>query len=149
MYRRILVPIDHSARSQQAARAALEVARRFKAPIVVLHVVAPYAPHALGQIRTRMAHQLTADEYRMLAARKARSALERVAALAKTARVACETALVEDADAAAAIIEQARARRSDLIVMASSGRTGIERIFMGSVTSAVLARTNRHVLVCR
>lgn len=149
MYQRILVPIDHSARSLQAARAALEISSRFKAAIVVLHVAAPYSPHALGQIRTRMAHPLSAEEYSTLVAKKALAALERVAELAKAARVACETALVEDTDAATAILEQSRRRRSDLIVMASSGRTGIERVFMGSVTSAVLSGTNRHVLICR
>jgi len=149
MYERILVPIDHSARSQEAARAALEIARRFKASIVALHVVAPYSPHSVGQIRSRIVRQVSAAEYDALAVTKANAALERVAALAKTARVACETRLVANADPAAVIVEQARKARADLIVMASSGRKGIERLFLGSVTREVLEKSPKQLLVCR
>lgn len=149
MYERILIPIDHSARSRQAARAAIEIARRFKASIVVLHAVAPYSPHAVGGIRSRIVNQLTAEEYNALAAKKARTALAGVALLAKAARVRCETVLVENRDPAAAIIEQARKQRADLIVMASSGRTGIERIFLGSVAKEVLAGADRPLLIYR
>ena len=149
MYERVLVPIDHSARSRQAARAALEIARRFKASVVVMHSVAPYSPHSVGEIRTRFVHQLTADEYNALARKKALAALDAVGRVAKEARVRCETELVENRDPAAAILDEARKRRASLIVMASSGRTGVERIFLGSVTREVLAGTDRPVLIHR
>ena len=149
MYKLILVPIDYSARSQEAARAAIDIARRLKARIVVLHVVAPYSPRSLGHVRASVVHQLSADEYNSLAMRKAGAAVEKVSSKAKSARVACEAAVVEHRDAGTAILEEARRRKCDLIVMASSGRRGIERVFMGSVTSKVLEKANRHVLVCR
>src|SRR5688500_3606142 len=119
MYQRILIPIDHSARSLQAARIGLEIARRFKASIAVLHAIAPYSRHGVGEIRTRLVHQLTAQEYDALATKKARVALERVAGMAKPARVPCEKLLAENRDPGAAIIAQARKQRADLIVMAS------------------------------
>jgi len=38
---------------------------------------------------------------------------------------------------------------ADLIVMGSHGRSGLEKLVLGSVTPAVLAHTKRSVLVVR
>jgi nucleotide-binding universal stress UspA family protein len=149
MYKQILLPIDHSTRSAEAARAAIEIARRFDASLSVLNVIAPFSRHAVGEIRAKAAKPLGAEEYRGLAEKKARAALEKVAAEAKAAGVACKTVLIEDDDPADGIVATARKRKADLIVMASSGRKGIERIFLGSVTTEVLSKTTSPVLVCR
>jgi nucleotide-binding universal stress UspA family protein len=148
MYEQILFPFDHSPRSLQAATVAVDLARRYKARLVVMHAIAPYSAHAAGSIR-RTPDAMGAEEYRKRADRKALAALDKIAAAAKEARVPCETLVVHDADAAEAIVDTAKSRKSDLIVMASSGRTGIERLFLGSVTSEVLEKAKAPVLVCR
>ena len=145
MYTHILLPVDDSPRSMQATRAALEIARKFKARITALHVAAPYSPHALGEIRSRGSDPLSAADYRAAAERRATRVLGKVEAEAKAARVPCETRLAFAEDAAKAII----AARGDLIVMASSNRKGLERLMLGSVTSEVLANAKAPVLVCR
>jgi nucleotide-binding universal stress UspA family protein len=47
------------------------------------------------------------------------------------------------------ILETAKKRRCDLIVMGSHGRRGFSRLLLGSVTSQVLARAGMPVLVVR
>jgi nucleotide-binding universal stress UspA family protein len=66
------------------------------------------------------------------------------------------TAGVVEVDASAwygppveAIVEAARYRDADLIVMSSHGRSGIARLVMGSVTETVLRATTVPVLVIR
>ena len=48
-----------------------------------------------------------------------------------------------------AIVDTAKGKGCDLIVMASHGRNGIAAIMLGSVTAKVLAHTTIPVLVCR
>lgn len=52
-------------------------------------------------------------------------------------------------DPAFAILEQARERQVDLIMMGSHGRRGLSRFFLGSVSHAVLHRADRPVLIVR
>ena len=51
MYRNILVPTDGSRVSARAARAAVQIARRFRAKITAVHVIAPFSPTALAEMR--------------------------------------------------------------------------------------------------
>jgi nucleotide-binding universal stress UspA family protein len=54
---------------------------------------------------------------------------------------------VSDAHPATAIIETAKSRGCDLIVMASHGRRGLRKLWLGSQTSEVLADGGVPVLV--
>ncbi|HLF95357.1 MAG TPA: universal stress protein [Planctomycetota bacterium] len=58
-------------------------------------------------------------------------------------------ALREGKDAATQILDFARERGVDLIAMSTHGRSGLSRIFVGSVTEEVLRRTEVPLLVCR
>jgi nucleotide-binding universal stress UspA family protein len=148
MFTRILVPIDSSARSQEAARVAIEVARRFKAQLVAVHVIAPYS-RAIGEVRATAPAPMSAEEYRRVTEKKGQALLDKAAAAAKTARVACEAVLMAEREPVDGILAAAQKHKADLIVMASSQRRGIERFFMGSVTSDVLAKAKQPVMVCR
>jgi len=48
-----------------------------------------------------------------------------------------------------AILETAKAKACDLIVMASHGRSGFSAAFLGSETQKVLSQATVPVLVCR
>jgi nucleotide-binding universal stress UspA family protein len=63
------------------------------------------------------------------------------------AGVTCETVQIEHTHPYKAIIETAKERSCDLIVMASHGRSGIAAVVLGSVTNKVLTHTNVPVLV--
>jgi nucleotide-binding universal stress UspA family protein len=74
--------------------------------------------------------------------------LNGVAEEARLAGVTCETLYLEKDHPYEAIIEAAKQRGCDLIVMASHGRTGIAAVVLGSVTTKVLTHTKIPVLVC-
>ena len=74
--------------------------------------------------------------------------LNGVAEEARQAGVICETVQIEEDHPYEAIIETAKQRGCDLIVMASHGRSGIAAIVLGSVTTKVLTHTKIPVLVC-
>src|SRR5215210_3206201 len=59
------------------------------------------------------------------------------------------TAAVSGEWAVAFIVEEAKARNCDLIVMASHGRRGIAKFVLGSQATRVLAHSSVPLLVCR
>jgi nucleotide-binding universal stress UspA family protein len=67
--------------------------------------------------------------------------------MAEQVGMSAELLHVPDAHPASAIIETARSRGCDLIVMASHGRRGIRKLLLGSQTSEVLVDGSVPVLV--
>jgi nucleotide-binding universal stress UspA family protein len=58
-------------------------------------------------------------------------------------------ALLEEGSVVSTIIDVAEKVDADLIAMASHGRTGLSRVFYGSVTAGVLHRVDRPLLLIR
>jgi nucleotide-binding universal stress UspA family protein len=136
---RVLCPIDFSEFSRRALDHAITLARWYRARLTLLHVyhLAPLAPMAPEVTPALM---LT-PEYRESLLRE----LGRFAEPAGADAVALELALAEG-DAGTEILTRAADEGSDLIVLGSRGRTGIERFVLGSVTEKVLRKAACPVL---
>jgi nucleotide-binding universal stress UspA family protein len=139
--RRILVAIDGSHHSNAAWRTALELARRFDAELIALHVAVPRSP-AVGWMSPRAALRAQA-----VARHHGEQLLEEVRAAAAGAVPAAME--LEFGDPADVICERAAARDVDLIVVGSRGLNLLERLLLGSVSSAVVERATCSVLVVR
>lgn len=142
---RILVPVDFSPHSELALRYATALASRLGASLEILHVVAePIAPSAWGseipipdpsELRTK----LTAEAERQL---------EQYRAIAEGSHVRTLTT-VRTGRPAHMITAHANAGAIDLIVMGTHGRSGLARLFMGSVAERVLRQAALPVLTVR
>jgi nucleotide-binding universal stress UspA family protein len=141
---RILHPSDFSKASQAAFRKAVEMARTMGATLDLLHVIGPVMP-MLGE------GYLSPATYDQLAASGSRWASKEMERLVKKARAAGvrTTATVVEGTAADRIIRAARARKADLIVMGTHGRTGVSRFLLGSVAGRVIATASCPVLTVR
>src|SRR6516162_10369581 len=73
--------------------------------------------------------------------------LDEARAMAEQAGISAELLHATDAHPATAIIETAKSRGCDLIVMGSHGHRGLRKLFLGSQTSEVLADGSVPVLV--
>ncbi|HUE86106.1 MAG TPA: universal stress protein [Vicinamibacterales bacterium] len=135
--KRILCPIDFSDFSQRTADHALAIARWYEATVTLLHVRAlvPIAP-AVPEMLPAMA--LTAEDRDELLAALARF-------VPADAAVTIEREVVEG-HAATEIVERAKAMSSDLVVLGTHGRSGFERLLLGSVTERVLRKSPCPVL---
>jgi len=140
--RRILHATDFSRASARAFAAALERARQDRARLAVVHVLVPPSPFIAGE---QPASWL---ELEARARRDARRRLDAAVAAAERAGVAVEGKLVEGAPAEA-IVRAARRGRADLIVIGTHGRSGLGRLFMGSVAARVLQLAACPVLTVR
>jgi nucleotide-binding universal stress UspA family protein len=137
--KRILCPVDFSEFSLHALDSAVAIARHQHATITALHVVPParssypaigpaaYAPYVLtaGDLQ---AFQKTLERF--------------VAAVDYPVTAVCVEAPVVDE-----ILKRSANLSADLIVMGTHGRTGVNRLVLGSVAERVLAKVTCPVLV--
>jgi nucleotide-binding universal stress UspA family protein len=145
MYRHILIATDGSELAQKAVQHGLDLAKHLRAAVTAVIVTAPWPIAEAGGVMVTG----SITEYERAVAREAAHVLGPVADQARKAGVACDTVHLADQYPAAGIIEQAKAKGCDLIVMASHGRRGIARLVLGSETTKVLALSTVPVLVCK
>ena len=147
MYMKILLPTDGSPLATAALEAGAEFAALCRADIVGLYVAPEYQyPVSIEIIPPSYP---TEDEY-VAATRKSGDEY-----LAGLRRAAAESGLkyigmtAYSNKPAHKIVEVAREQDCDLIFIGSHGRTGIEQLILGSVTTKVLSLCDIPVLVYR
>ena len=144
MFKRVLVPTDGSELSGKAIDAAIELAKSMKASLVGFTAVEPYSYSSLSEYRPE---PLEAYEKRMDEVTSQR--LGRIADAAARAGVAVETVVGKTFSPYEAIIDTAKSKSCDLIVMASHGRRGLNAVLLGSETQKVLTHSKIPVMVYR
>ena len=145
MYQRILVPIDGSATAERGLQEAIGLAKLCRSSIVLLHVTEVY-PVMMEMASATTWEQISSD-LREVGQRLLDQAHQRVVAEG----IACEARL-EDAAASRVcdvIVEQARDRGCDLIVMGTHGRRGVSHALIGSDAERVLRMATVPVLLLR
>ena len=101
--------------------------------------------HAPGWIPS----QQEFDSFEAACKKRASKVLDEARAMAEQVGIPAEVLHVSNAHPATAIIETAKSRGCDLIVMASHGHRGFRKLLLGSQTSEVLADGSVPVLVVR
>ena len=144
MYKHILIATDGSDLAAKAVNTGLALAKALGAKATAVNATEPWTAMVSGEA----ALAFPIEEYEKSAAENAARLLSVVTAEAKKQGVACETVHVNDFPAEA-IIETAKARGCDLIVMSSHGRRGIARVLLGSQATRVLTMSTVPVLICR
>jgi nucleotide-binding universal stress UspA family protein len=142
MYKTILVPLDGSKRAEAILPHVENLAICYQAKIVFLQVVEPPPPlidggNPVPDLIVHQKHLKTAEAY--LAARQGEFREKGIEA----------KILVTPGAIVAEIIDTAEREGADLIAMASHGRTGLARVFYGSVAAGVLHRVDRPLLLVR
>ena len=148
MYRHILVSTDGSKLSGKAIRSAVRLADATGAKVTGVYVTVPFTAPAYGEGVMYMP-AMSPKRYKEVTEREARKALAAVEIEARTGGVQYATMMLTADNPWEGIIRAAKAKRCDLIVMASHGRRGLAGLILGSETTKVLTHSKVPVLVCR
>ncbi len=142
--KRILLPTDFSKHSQNALAYATAFAEKFGAEIVLLHVVqdlAVFIPEAVS-----VSPPIAPPVEQFTAA--ARASLQQVAVENKLERFGVQVE-VREGTPFYEIIQVAREKNVDLIIMGTHGRGGLTHVLLGSVTEKVVRKAPCPVLTVR
>ena len=144
MFKRILVPTDGSELSNKAIAAAIDLAKALGATVVGMTTLEPYSYSNLSEYRPE-----TLDDYESRMDQIGAERLGRIADAAARAGVPVETVAAKSFSPFEAIIDTAKGKSCDLIIMASHGRRGLNAVLLGSETQKVLTHTSIPVMVYR
>jgi len=148
MYEHILIATDGSELAKKAVTQGLALAKELKAAVIAVTVTEDWTALEMSAQASRGAKH-PVEDYQKHAEASAQKILSLVSAIATDMSVACETFHVKDQHPADGIVGTAKAKGCDLIVMASHGRRGLQKVLLGSQASKVLAYSSIPVLICK
>lgn len=138
--KRILFPTDFSGFSKQALKYALSFATRYGAKLYVLHVV-----ESMLELPEFRLFNIPISGPSSRLEKRLRARLETI--IPRSFRRQIEVVpLIRYGKSFEEIIRAAEACEADLIVMATHGRTGLDRVVFGSVAEKVILRASCPVL---
>jgi nucleotide-binding universal stress UspA family protein len=144
MYKTILVPLDGSPRAETILPHATSLAAKYKAKLVLLQVVEPLVAMVTPYDMVPYVDRDAAER----AMQEAKSYLS-----GKEGEIRGEgietRAYAESGPVVSVILDIAEREKADLIAMASHGRTGLSRVFYGSVAAGILQKADRPLLLIR
>lgn len=143
-YQKILVATDGSKYSMSAATEAVGIAKRCGASLYIISVVPSETASPFDIVHSEMQHEMIAQKE----FHDGEKNINDLLVIARQEGVKAE-GLVIEGRSYESIVENAREKRVDLIVMGSHGRTGFERLLMGSVTERVVGNADCSVLIVK
>ena len=147
MFKNILIPTDGSALSQKAVVQGVELAKSVGAKVTGFFAAPPATPIVYrDNLPVGFAQP---GEHAQMIKKTAAKRLEFIERAAKKAGVRFEGVHVTSDYPADAILDVAKKKKCDAIVMATQGEGGLRGMFIGSVTQKVLNQSKIPVLVIR
>ena len=147
MYKHILIPTDGSETAERAIDAGITFASEAKAKVTLFTAVPEYQPPSEAEVFGRRVVSLW--DHERMSRDKAQAILEPAAARMRAAGLEVDTAFAESDRPYQAIIDTAKGRGCDLILMSSHGRHGVSELWYGSQTREVLSHSQIPTLVYR
>ncbi|NNE38733.1 MAG: universal stress protein [Gammaproteobacteria bacterium] len=148
MYKNILIATDGSECAQAAFNHGIDLARSMKSNVTVVTVTELWSALDMAQ-KVRGGDMNPIKEYEKHEDDIANKVLSTAEEIINSHGLKCELIHISDKHPADGIIDTAQEKGCDLIVMASHGRRGLQKILLGSIASEVLSNSTIPVLIVR
>ena len=139
-FSKILVAIDGSHESMEAARYSISLSQEYNAELYALHIVRSdvdlFGPHDTSEYTIRMRNE--AEKY-----------LNKVRLTADEKNMQIKSEIISSTNIAEAIVDYAEEKNFKLIVIGTRGRSGFKKLLLGSVASSVVTYAHCPVLVVK
>jgi nucleotide-binding universal stress UspA family protein len=148
--RKVLIAVDGSKPSLAASEHAILLAAKYKAELIVIHVVSPDVRY--GYLEDVITPGLPASlkEVVHLATEKGQQYLDEVQEHAAASNLEIHTeVLIGATSVVKEIVQYAEEHEIDLIVVGTRGISGIKKMLLGSTASGVLSYAHCPVLVVK
>jgi nucleotide-binding universal stress UspA family protein len=137
---KILVAIDGSDASMDAADYTISMSKVYDAELYALHVIRAdvdlFGPHETSEFMTRMRNE--GEKY-----------LNKVKLNANEKNIQIKTEIISSINIAGGIVDYAEENNIDLIVIGTRGRSGFKKLLLGSVASHVVTYAHCPVMAVK
>jgi len=143
LFQNILVPFDLSTQSTRAFKVALDIAKNYNSKITLLTCLE-------GDAWQHKFYDSRADAELLKKQKKVTEKyLEKLESLADKNKVTIKSQIIKSKSVVNDIVTFAKSRKHDLIVIGSHGRTGFDKVLLGSVANGVSQKTSCPVLIVK
>ena len=143
LFQNILVPFDVSDPSTHAFKVALDIAQKYDSKITLITCVEKDTWHHKFY-DARAYTQLLKKQSKI-----AEKSMEKLEVMANKVGVNIRLHILQSISVVKDITTFAKSRKMDLIVMSSHGRTGLDKLIIGSVANGVIQRTRCPILLIK
>ena len=143
LFQNILVPFDLSTQSTRAFKVALDIAKNYNSKITLLTCLE-------GDAWQHKFYDSRADAELLKKQKKVTEKyVEKLESLADKNKVTVKSQIIKSKSVVNDIVTFAKSRKHDLIVIGSHGRTGFDKVLLGSVANGVSQKTSCPVLIVK
>ncbi len=143
LFKNILVPYDLSKPSTRAFKVALDVAKKYGSSITVITCIE-------GDPWHHKFYDSRADAELLKKQKKAAADyISKLEESAKKANIPFKSRIIKAESIVKELVRFAKSHKFDLIVMGSHGRTGLDKLVLGSVANGVVQRVRCPVLLVK
>lgn len=148
-FSKIVVPIDGSTNSMEAADFAIQMAEKYAAKLIVIHVVnVDQYIQSLGLYR--ISYPEFVKKKIEMARNEANKWFAQITKDAEQRKVSVVTDVIDSPQSiVGTIVDYADNNNADLIVIGTRGRSGFTKLLLGSVASGVITYSTCPVLVLK
>lgn len=143
LFKNILVPFDLSSKSFHAFKIAIDMAKKYDSKITVLTCIQIDAWHHKFY-DSRADDELFKKQKKVIAAY-----IEKLEGFASKSHISMKSQILRSVSVVNDITTYAKSRKFDLIVIGSHGRTGIDKLILGSVANGVVQKSSCPVLIIK
>ncbi len=143
LFQNILVPVDLSTQSTRAFKVALDIAKKRNSKITILTCLELDASHHLYYEAIPSPQQIKKQS------KVVKRHFEKLESLAETNNISIKSKILTSGSAVNNIVTFAKSQKHDLVVIGSHGRTGFDKLLLGSVANGVSQKTKCPVLIVK
>lgn len=143
LFRNILVPSDLSNKSFHAFKIALDMAKKYDSKITILTCIQVDTWHHKFY-DSRADAELLKNQKKVVT-----TYIEKLEKLANKSNISIKSQILRSVSVVKDITTYAKSHKFDLIVMGSHGRTGMDKLILGSVANGVLQKSSCPVLIIK
>lgn len=149
MYKNILIATDGSELADQGIKQGIALAKELGARVTFVSVTELLPSYGIVVAAEWASSPTAFAEYHDAIFAAAQEILHKAKTAANAAHVENAAIHVENQSPALGILEAAAKRNCDLIVIASHGRRGVNKILLGSQAAEIISRSDIPVLVIK
>jgi nucleotide-binding universal stress UspA family protein len=143
LFQNILVPVDLSKQSTRAFKVALDISKKYDSKITVITCIEVYASYHLYYQSSTVSQQIKKQS------KIIKNHFKELENFAEKKDVSLKFKILKSDSVVKEIISFTKSKKHDLIVIGSHGRTGFDKLLLGSVANGVSQKSNCPVMIVK
>ncbi len=143
LFQNILIPVDLSTQSTRVFKVALDIAKKYNSKITILTCLELDASHHIYYEARPSSKQIKKQS------KIVKKYFEKLESLAEKSNISIKSKILTSGSAVNSIVTFAKSQKHDLVVIGSHGRTGFDKLLLGSVANGVSQKVNCPIMIVK